>query len=412
MVIFSSVTSIPSSRSALRPWASIRPEVRLAIGVAVTMRVALSATAAWLVSPRPPYETAIIRAQYLGQKPLHDLLLSPWQRFDVLWYVRIALNGYGIHDGSTVYFPLYPLLIRLTAGVLGGNAVLAALTVSNLCFAGFLVVLYRLAAERLGDRVARRSLIMFCLLPTSFFLLAPYTESLFLLLAAGSLLARSHDRCLLAGALAFLAALTRLQGIVLALPLLYAAGRARSERRAAFRIGADRTAGIVAAARPWLAAAMPLAGTLSFLAYTRFFLHGSLITDTYSGQVHQQISAPWTTLAAYWTALAAHHWHIFSYSTGNWVDAMNLSLAIAVLALVLPARRLLGGDLWLYALATWWVTLCIHQSTARYMLTVFPAFIVLARLASARWVMRLALLLGAPVMLFVAGEFALWSFVG
>ena len=118
------------------------------------------------------------------------------------------------------------------------------------------------------------------------------------------------------------------------------------------------------------------------------------------------------TLYSYWSALAAHHWHIFSYPTGNWVDAMNLVLALAMFALVVPARRLLGTGLWLYALSTWAVTLCIHQSTARYMLTVFPALIALAVWSRGRWPVRLALLLGAPLMLFVAGEFVLWSFVG
>jgi hypothetical protein len=91
---------------------------------------------------------------------------------------------------------------------------------------------------------------------------------------------------------------------------------------------------------------------------------------------------------------------------------MNLALALGILALAVPARRVLGTPLWLYALATWVVTLCIHQSTARYMLTVFPALIALAVWARGRWTVRLALLLGAPLMLFVAGEFVLWSFVG
>jgi hypothetical protein len=375
------------------------------VGLAVALRLALSILAAWLLSLRPPHETALIRAQYLGQAPLHDPILGPWQRFDAFWYLHLAMHGYGPHDGSTVYYPLYPLLMKLLAWPLGGNAMLAALVVSNVCFVGLLVALHRLVAARHGEATARRALLLLCVFPTASFLLGAYTESLFLLLVVACFLAMERGRMegvcntpLLAGALAFLAALTRLQGIVLALPLLWVALQD-------WRAGRRQM-------RPWLAAAMPPLGSLLFMAYVRIALHGGPVTDVYAQQVHQQLSPPWSTLGSYWTALGAHHWHLFSYPTGNWIDAMNLALALGVLALAVPARRLLGTPLWLYALATWAVTLCIHQSTARYMLTVFPALIALAVWARGRWTVRLALLLGAPLMLFVAGEFVLWSFVG
>jgi hypothetical protein len=148
------------------------------------------------------------------------------------------------------------------------------------------------------------------------------------------------------------------------------------------------------------------------MAYARLVVRAGAVTSVYAGQVHQQLGPPWTIMASYWTALAAHHWRLFSYPTGNWVDALNLFLALGMLALILPARRIVGTELWLYALATWVVVLCIHQSTARYMLTVFPSLIALALYAPGRRVVRLALLLGAPLMLFIAGQFVLWSFVG
>jgi Mannosyltransferase (PIG-V) len=396
--------ALPDPRSDGAPAAGAHPWLRLprgtgyAVGLAVAMRLALSSMAAWLLSFRPPHATALIRAQYLGQAPLHDRLLGPWQRFDAFWYLHLAMHGYGPHDGSTVYYPVYPLLIKLLAWPLGGNAMLAALVVSNVCFAGLLIAVHGLVAARHGEAAARRTLLLLCVFPTASFLLGAYTESLFLLLVVACFLAMERGRMGLAGALAFLAALTRLQGIVLALPLLWVALQD-------WRAGRHQM-------RPWLAAAMPPLGSLLFMAYVRIALHGGSVTDVYAQQVHQQLSPPWSTLGSYWTALQAHHWYLFSYPTGNWVDAMNLALALGILALAVPARRVLGTPLWLYALATWGVTLCIHQSTARYMLTVFPALITLAVWAPGRWTVRLALLLGAPLMLFVAGEFVLWSFVG
>ncbi len=368
------------------------------LGVALLMRLALSALAAWILSFRPITETAVIRGQYLGLAALHDRALAPWQRFDAFWYLRLAMRGYGARDGSTVYFPLYPALIKAVALPLGGDMMLAALIVSNVCFALLLLLFYQLVAVRHGDLVARRAVALLCVFPTASFLLGAYTESLFLLLVVALFLAIERQRLALAGALGLLAALTRLQGVVLSAPLLWAAWSVwRGGRREI---------------RPWLFAALPPLGSALFMLYVRLVVRAGPVTSVYTQQVHQQLGPPWVTLGRYWAELAPHWPRLFSYATGNWVDALNIVLALGVLALILPARRLVGTGLWIYALATWVAVLCIYQSTARYMLAVFPVFIVLAVRARGRRVFQLALLLGAPVMLFVASEFVLWSFVG
>ena len=380
-------------------WLRLPRGAGYALALALLMRLALSALAAWLLALHTPTVSGVMmRAQLLGQAQLHDRLLAPWQRFDAFWYLAIAAHGYGAHDGSTVYYPLYPLLIKALTPLAGGNAMLAALLVSNLCFAALLVVLYTFVAERHGAAAARRTLLLLCVFPTASFLLGAYTESLFLLLAAGCLLCADRERFLPAGLLGLLAALTRIQGVVLALPLLWLTLEGwRSGRRAW---------------RPWLAAMLPPLGSVLFMLYVRLFVHGGFVTSAFADHWHYAFNPPWVTLGHYWTMLAAHHWRIFAYGTGNWVDVLNIGLALGMLALVVPARRRIGTPLWLYALATWLVTLTLPQSTARYMLTVFPALIALALCAPGRWPARLALLLGAPLMLFIAGEFVLWSFVG
>ncbi len=386
-------SALPDTSPA-RPWSWLPTGTGYALSWVVGMRLALSAMAAWVLSLHPPRLTPIVRAQYLGQAALHDALVAPWQRFDALWYTAIAAHGYHAQDGSTVYFPLYPLLIRLASPLLGGNLLLAALVISDLCFAGLLLLLYRLVASRHGDGAARRTVLLLCVFPTASFLLGAYTESLFLSLTVGCFLTLDRERPLLAGLLAFLAALTRIQGVVLTLPLLWVALQGWRDPQ------------------PWLAALAPPLATSLFTLYARLILHAGLATETLARHWSMSINPPWVTLASAWFALAGRHWRIFSYPNGNWVDLLNIVLALGVLALVLRARRLLGAPLWLYALATWIVTLSLHQSTARYMLTVFPALIVLAVWARGRWLERAALLLGAPLMLFVAAEFVLWSFVG
>lgn len=392
------VRARPHASSFLR---RLPPGLAYVLALGLTLRLVLSLLGAWVLTLHPLRLTTAVRAQYLGQQPLHDALLAPWQRFDALWYVHIAIQGYSAHGWSTAYLPVYPLLIRLLSaplGLLGVDVLGSALLVSTLSFLALLYVFYLFVAGRHGDATARRAVLLLCVFPTAFFMLAPYTESTYLFLTVSCFLATDRDKPLLAGSLAFLAALTRLQGAVLVLPLLWLA------------VGGWRRG--VRDPRPFVAAAAPLLALALYNLFIRVAFHTSSVTATFTGQVHQHFALPWETLGNYAQAIAAHHFQLFSSPTGNWADLLNIILALGVLGIVLFAREMLGLPLWLYSLATWGVVLSIHQSTARYMLTVFPVFIVVAVKARGRWAKRVALLICLPLMLFMAGEFVRWSFVG
>ncbi|HWO71681.1 MAG TPA: mannosyltransferase family protein, partial [Actinomycetota bacterium] len=73
-------------------------------------------------------------------------LVTAWERFDALWFLRIAEEGYREGDGSAAFFPLYPLAIRTVSRLLGGRPLAAALLVSNAALLAALVVLHLLAA--------------------------------------------------------------------------------------------------------------------------------------------------------------------------------------------------------------------------------------------------------------------------
>jgi Gpi18-like mannosyltransferase len=155
----------------------------------------------------------------------------------------------------TVFFPLYPVLIRLAMPLAGGNALLAALVLSNAACLLALVAFYKLLEfERFDDETSQRAL-MYCLFfPAGVFLLMPYTEPLFLLLAVLCMLAARQRRWGWAALAALAASLTRVQGAALAALLaaeaLQQAGW--SLRRAVPRI--------------WVALA-PLLGAGSFLLW-------------------------------------------------------------------------------------------------------------------------------------------------
>jgi len=135
-------------------------------------------------------------------------LIDPWYRWDTGWFMKIAALGYSPDDGSVIYQPLYPWLVRLIQPLMGGHYLLAGLVVSNLCALLAIWLFLGLASRHLGSELAgRRALLFWLAFPTAFFLLAAYSESLFLALTLGSLRLAEDRRWALAGLLAALAVL-------------------------------------------------------------------------------------------------------------------------------------------------------------------------------------------------------------
>ncbi|MFN2522593.1 MAG: mannosyltransferase family protein [Mycobacteriales bacterium] len=145
--------------------------------------------------------------------------ITGWETADALWYLRIGSRGYRLDDGSGAFFPLYPFLIRVVGTLTGGHWLLAAYLVSNVALIIGLVLLYRLTLREFSESMARKAVLYLCAFPTGFFLFAPYSESLFLALAVGTLYAARTQRWVLAAVLGLFAALSRSPGVLLAVPL-------------------------------------------------------------------------------------------------------------------------------------------------------------------------------------------------
>jgi len=119
--------------------------VRLALGLAIGFRVLLTAVGMLSVATAGPLH---VRGQWaelvLTGRSWFDRALAVWQRWDALWYQRIVQQGYRADDGSTAFFPLYPLGVRTVAWLLGGRVVIAELLLSSAAFAVAMVLLHRL----------------------------------------------------------------------------------------------------------------------------------------------------------------------------------------------------------------------------------------------------------------------------
>jgi hypothetical protein len=330
-------------------------------------------------------------------------------RWDSIHYLGIAQHGYA-NASSTVFFPLYPMLVRATGYLLGSDPA-AGIVISSAALAVALVLVHRLTAIELGPRAADVTVALLAFAPLSFFFSAVYTESLFLALSVGSMYAARQGRWKLACGLGCLAAATRVTGVGLVLPLAIMYVKER---------GVDRRL-------VWLAA-VP-AGLISFLG--SLVLRGYGLLSPFAGQTgdehgHRMAGPVVTLVSAVQSAAAGLHsvssQAIYQPSIGgplsDGAESIVLLgvLALALLALVASFRRLplaYGA----YALAT--LLVCIWspvtgqplKSLDRYTLTIFPLWMAAGAWVSERRLTRAVVVVSAAMLVFWTFQFATWAWV-
>lgn len=426
-------TASPRAASPLaaraRSWLA-RPDVRAALTATLLLRFATSAFAAVIVlTLHPVYVHAVETMNQQGgaigvfmlPAPLTgpaSFLTGPWMRWDANFYLDIAREGYA-HAGSTAFLPLYPLLIGVAGFLLGGHLVVAALLISTFAtFAAFLC-LYRLV-ERLtaSASVARYSLAVACLLPIAFFLMAPYTESLFLALSLATILAALDKHWGRATLCVLLASLTRQQGILLAvLALPEIAGELRTMGH-----GGARMAGIRAlwsrVWKPLVFACAPIAAYGVWLCAVVVLLRAptpaQLLTSAHGWNQH--FTVPGVGVLVDLIDLFAKPGTVLLHHLDIPLDACAAILAAWGL---LAVRKRLPASLLIYLLLCWCVALTkvsaiwTTNSAARYLLAALPLCVVPALwLARARPALRIPVLaVAGAIWCIYLLDWVLWAWV-
>ncbi|MFE9861084.1 hypothetical protein [Streptomyces sp. NPDC005780] len=287
-------------------------------------------------------------ASSAGKDALH--LLS--ERWDSVWYQRVAENGYGytvtLPDGGIhsdlAFFPLLPALERGIAEVtplgLAGAGLLVAWSAGLLAAWGIFAVGARLYGRRAGVVLAT----LWGVYPTAFVQSMAYTETLFTALAAWSLYAALTRRWVVAGGLCALAGLTRpsAAALIAALAITAAVTLVRE-----YRSGA--TDGIVRRnARMLLGVAVAPLGWLAYVVYVA---------------VRQGSPFAYFDVQAQW---------------GNSIDG---GAALASFILGLPLPGMLGLCAALAALG-WLVSLCVRQRQPLPVLVYGIAVVVISLIGS------------------------------
>ncbi|MFD9715748.1 hypothetical protein [Streptomyces sp. NPDC059076] len=164
-----------------------------------------------------------------GGPGIRDRLLS----WDGQLYTSIAADGYP--DGfsydenrepagnNLAFFPLYPLLVRGLHQLTGIEAGTAAIAVAHLALIAALLALHALITRLHDPRTATIAIVLVAgAQPMALAFFMGYSESLFLALAAATLLATHRRAWLTAGTLALLTGLTRPAAAALTLAVVLA----------------------------------------------------------------------------------------------------------------------------------------------------------------------------------------------
>ena len=215
----------------------------------------------------------------LSREPLFNLPA----RFDAGWYGDIALDGYTWdhtfqRQRNIAFFPALPMLMRPAGMLFGMNdssvprerrmlrALWGGAVISLVAFFWALYYVARLTTDLIGAEYADSAALLLAAYPFALFYNVPYTESLFLLGAAGAAHHFLRGQWIASSCFGLLVGLTRPNGCFVSIPLGIIAVRHIVDgwRDGAAAVRPDAGGAIVPRL---LTAAMPGIGMLIFTLY-------------------------------------------------------------------------------------------------------------------------------------------------
>ncbi len=329
-------------------------------------------------------------------------IIQRWTYWDGAIYIHIAQSGYTPPEYS-VYFPLYPALIRFSTFIIGPHWATAALLVSNLgallAYGGIAALAAQFASTDNTRKVVRTALILFAAYPLGFFTAAAYTDGIFVGLAAFALLFAARRRWWWAAAFALLAGWSRPVGPALILPLAWEALQYYRYHRAARAEAGKRGEGgegsvqrALRTAAPALAAiCAPILSVVTFSAYLwRRYGDPLMIVHAEHHWAHFSMS-PILSIPVAIFAFA----HVAINSPLQFRVLLDLAPVIGALVITLVAARRAPLVLTLYMLGLLYIVTSepidftdLFISGGRYMIAAFPVVLYFAHwLRRADWLL-------------------------
>jgi hypothetical protein len=376
------VVARPDVAAALRAFVATRPAVFVVAFFAV-VTIGLSATPGFVLSRDP-----------LANLPA---------RFDAGWYGDIALDGYTWdhtfqRQRNIAFFPAMPMLMRPVGAVFGMSdrsvprerrmlrVLWAGVVISLGAFFWALYYVTRLGSDLIGPERAAGATLLLAAYPFALFYNAPYTESLFLLGAAGACYHFLRREWIAASLWGLLVGLTRPNGCFVSIPLAILgmeqlrtlASDAQSPSRARTESSDVRAVGV-----RLVTAAMPGIGMLLFTAYL-YRLTGVWFAWARSHEAWGRTYQGFDPLVSAFERLRDEPF--LQVLTNNPFNTLNAMGVLFALALTYPVFRRLGAAWGVFVLVNLVPPLLAGGvlSMGRLSATLFPLFLAQATLVAPR----------------------------
>jgi hypothetical protein len=331
-------------------WVRWRSSAAIALGVRAAF-IAVAVIATWFLS----------RSEGTPGTGIFDM----WRRWDAHHFLTIAEYGYTAPESdahAAAFFPLFPLTVRALL-VFGLSPTVAGMLVAFAASVVAGVYLYRLAEEELGDGSGARAVLYMFLFPTAVFLVAPYSEPLFLAGAIPAFYYARRQRWHLVGIPAAVAMGARAAGVFLLVGLL-----AEFVRQRDFSTERMANAGVAF-----------LVGLLPLLAYGAFL--SQAMGDPFEFLAAQRegwgrrFVGPLTSFTTTWGTWNEGH-------ATNWLMAWRVEIAAAAAGVAFTIwaalKREWGYAAYMTCLLGVLMTSSWYYSIPRMLLSMFPIFLLLA----------------------------------
>ncbi|MBN1689104.1 MAG: hypothetical protein JW893_08395 [Candidatus Omnitrophica bacterium] len=322
-----------------------------------------------------------------------------WNRWDAIEYVRLASAGYEIIFQQTPWDlgfpPLLPWMTKAVSFLFGGNCIYGSFFVSGIAslVAGYFLI--KLVQLDEPDDVARRSLWFMLIFPTSYFLHIGYTESLFLACLLPAFLAARKRFWLGAGCLGALMACTRMNGLLIISAL---AAEAYLEFRETKKWNWT-----------WLYIFIPILGFGAYL-WLNHHLTGDFFAflDFKKDKWYQEITWPWVGIKTHIQSLAWRNPNESQMIVYQEFFFIGLGLVMTAISFL---KMRLSYSIWMLTNMVLFISTAFVISVPRYVLVLFPIYILFAKLKPEGILARTItiwgiLMLGLFITLFVDGRWA------
>ena len=286
-----------------------------------------------------------------------DNFFQSFANWDGGHYLAIAQFGY-VEKFQYAFFPLYPMLIRFLNQIFQ-NYLMSALLISFV--SAFLAInfFFTLVSIEFGKRYAQKAVLLLLSYPLSFYLLTAYTEGLFLLLAISTFLFTRRGNLFSATVASAMASATRPSGIAVVFSFLVYVYFSRGYNTKNWYVLLSLSGILIYCLYLYSQTGDPFYFIQAQLHWhTGFAIPGSAIFHTF-----KQLLTP-------------------GFLANNFRNLLDFVMVIFGLSMIFRVWKRLSVDYAIFSILSLIMPLFSQTLVAmpRYLLTIFPIFMVLALL--------------------------------